>query len=67
MDINAPAHGKYFDGKSARQMPVNVHMDTRHNTARFGDPTCRVRRDYLALGRAARSGPELWPGLRGSC
>ena len=33
MDINAPAHGKYFDGKSARQMSVNVHMDTRHNTA----------------------------------
>jgi Zn-dependent protease with chaperone function len=32
MDIENPAVGKYFDGKSARQLPVSVTMETRHNT-----------------------------------
>jgi Zn-dependent protease with chaperone function len=32
MDTEDPAVGKYFDGKSARQLPVGVTMETRHNT-----------------------------------
>ena len=32
MDVNAPAEGKYFDGKSARKLPVSVTLETRHNT-----------------------------------
>ena len=32
MDIEAPAEGKYFDGKSARQLSVGVTLETRHNT-----------------------------------
>lgn len=32
MDLNGPATGKYFDGKSARQLPVSVTLETRHDT-----------------------------------
>lgn len=33
MDLDAPAQGKYFDGKSARQLTVTVTLEIRHDTS----------------------------------
>lgn len=33
MDLHVPAEGKYFDGMSARQLPVRVTLETQHNTS----------------------------------
>ncbi len=48
MDMNAPAEGKYFDGKSARQLPVTVTLETRHNTS-------------VLVIQSDNTSEEIWP------